>query len=380
MDLIELVKKLVSIPSHLGDGTNESKVADFIFEYLQQFKFLTVEKQYVDGNRYNIIAHDGYPPRLMFCSHMDTVQPPSGWHFDPYEGVISDGKLYGLGAGDMKGGLACALHALHDFETTHGIYYLFDVDEEYYFMGMRKFLESYNIAPQLAVFPEPGMRIWNGHRGLIEVAIRVRGISGHASRPTVGKNAILGLTNAVNALNRHLSTYDNPVLGSTSCNLAFIRGGLYGGEDEKGNVIIVEQANSIPDIAEATIDIRPSDATIRVQSVTDFLEAVLAEEGFQLEKVDNRIDYGSFFISPDRLTTFEDVVRDVLGEVTYEPKLDEQGFGEAQLLNEKSNAACVYFGPDNGKTGHKPDEYVVIETLFQVRQIFSRLISIYCSG
>jgi acetylornithine deacetylase/succinyl-diaminopimelate desuccinylase-like protein len=89
----------------------------------------------------------------------------------------------------MKGGIASLLSALPRTGRTNGLYLVFDVDEEYYFKGIDKFVESNRVNPAIAVFPEPGFRVSNGHRGVIEIEITVGGTTAHSSVPNKGKNA-----------------------------------------------------------------------------------------------------------------------------------------------------------------------------------------------
>ena len=81
---------------------------------------------------------------------------------------------------------------------------------------MLKFLEDYKIHPALAIFPEPGLQIANGHHGVIEVNFKVRGKSGHAARPQLGKNAVLGGYRAVEHLLQIFEQYHHPALGKTT--------------------------------------------------------------------------------------------------------------------------------------------------------------------
>jgi hypothetical protein len=135
MGLIELTRTLVAIPSYVDQGSDERRIGAFIFDYLQGLGTLRVEKQPVENGRFNVIAHDGHPPRLMFCCHTDTVPLSGNWQHDPFAGQIEGDRLYGLGACDMKGGTARLFHALQSFPETQGLFLLFDVDEECYFKG-----------------------------------------------------------------------------------------------------------------------------------------------------------------------------------------------------------------------------------------------------
>lgn len=378
MNLVELTQKLISIPSYVDQHTNEAKLAVFIESYLQELGYLRVERQAVEGERFNIIAHDGHPPRLMFCCHMDTVQPSGTWTHQPFSGDVERGQIYGLGAVDMKGGTACLLEALAAFRQTgtRGLYLLFDVDEEYEFKGMRRFVAEKQAHPELVVLPEPGFAIQNGHRGLLEMHIRVRGRSAHASRPRLGKNAILGATDAVRYLIKQLKQYSDPTMGASTCNLAAITGGI--AKEESGTVTIVGTSpNKVPDVADFVLDIRPASAALRAETVESILRQYLSKRGYDMDVLDVTLDYGSLFVPTSQLAPFETVVREALGSADY-ADIRSFGYGEGQMLNEQFGVPCVYFGPENGKMAHQPDEHVSIASLRKARDVFTRLIESYC--
>src|SRR2546426_446207 len=115
MDLVDITRKLVSIPSYVDAEVDERQIGDYIASYLQDLGYLQVMRQPVERGRFNVIAHDGHPPRLMFGCHMDTVLASGGWQHDPFGGEVVGDFLYGLGASDMKGGISCLLYALASF-------------------------------------------------------------------------------------------------------------------------------------------------------------------------------------------------------------------------------------------------------------------------
>jgi len=373
MDLIELTQKLISIRSYVDEETNERELGEWIFGYLLGLGNFHVEKQTVKDDRFNVIAHDGHSPRLMFCCHMDTVLASGQWLHPRFAGGTTDRKIYGLGAVDMKGGTASLLHALQSFAQTKGLFLLFDVDEEYDLKGILKFLEKYQITPELAVFPEPGdLEIHNGHRGLIEISFRVRGATAHASRPELGRNAILGATRAVQILTMRLGEYEHPVLGRSVCNLAHLHGGI----DEEGR--IGNQSNKIPDIAEVVLDLRPATPDLRAQRVLDIIREQLESNGFRMEQPETRLDFGSLYISQDNLRDFESLVRQQLGEAKY-ADIRFDGFGEGQLVNERLGVNCVYFGPGPKDIAHQVDEFVEISQLEKASAVYRALIAKYCA-
>jgi acetylornithine deacetylase/succinyl-diaminopimelate desuccinylase-like protein len=371
MRLVDLTRELIAIPSYLDDQTDENQIGEFIYDYLKDLDYLQTEKQPVENGRFNIVAHDGYPAHLMFCCHMDTVPPSGNWQHNPFGGEVEGDRLYGLGACDMKGGMASLLCALQSFESTQGLFLLCDVDEEYYFKGMRSFLESHIVNPELAVFPEPGLRITNGHRGLIELRFGVRGITGHAARPGSGRNAILGISRAVEQLLIALEDYQHPALGKTSCNLACLKGGVSHADGE-----VDCRANMIPDLAEAVLDIRPSISDLRAQTILKMLDEQIRAQGLSLENSEIVLDFGSLYTTREELSLFEHIVREVIGNVTYD-EISKGGYGEGQLLNETFGTSCVYFGPGPDNKAHQVDEYVSISELCQANRVIELLIKTY---
>lgn len=385
MDLVELAQKLVSIESYLDERTNEKEIGEFIYSYLRELNF-EVKKQIVEGERFNIIATDGHSPRLMFCCHMDTVHPGEGWTLDKFQGIIENNRLYGLGACDMKGGIASLLYALNSFKKTKGLLLLFDVDEEYDFKGMKKFIESFNYhSIELAVFPEPtDLKINNGQRGLIEIYFRTKGESGHAALASPEKNVILRTFHAIENLIRYLKEYTHPELGEPSCNLAYLMGGLDKGI-RKGNrqwlTDLGREGNVIPDISEAVIDIRTTNPEINAISTLNYLRSYLENNGFKMEGERIRHDYKSMFIPREQLLFVEKVICDVIGEQKPErlySNLKESGYGEKEMLYSKFKVPCIEFGPGPGKNAHSPNEYVNIPELSKVSEVFKKLIEIYC--
>src|SRR6188474_2981813 len=121
MDLFELTKKLIDIPSVTGA---EGELGDFIAGYLRNLGY-QVEQQPLAVERANIVANTGAPPRIVFSTHLDTVPPhiPSSEDSD---------YIYGRGACDAKGIIAAQIFAAEKLRAGgfRGVGLLFTVDEE----------------------------------------------------------------------------------------------------------------------------------------------------------------------------------------------------------------------------------------------------------
>jgi len=112
-EAVELTRDLVRIPSENPTGT-EARVAERLEDYLRRLG-LPVERDRVAEGRENVVTEiAGAPsqPALVFLNHMDTVPAGEGWTRDPFAAEFTEGKLWGRGTCDMKGGLAAALVAI----------------------------------------------------------------------------------------------------------------------------------------------------------------------------------------------------------------------------------------------------------------------------
>ena len=144
MNVIELTKKLISIPSYVEGEVDESGIGKFLDSFISKnLPELEVSRQALakGSERVNLICGKT-KPKLMVIGHIDTVQIQKGWATDPLKATIKDGNLYGLGAADMKGSIAAFLAALltvKDEIALSKLSLFFYCDEEYDFLGMKKF-------------------------------------------------------------------------------------------------------------------------------------------------------------------------------------------------------------------------------------------------
>ncbi len=378
MDTLQLTKKLISIPSYVSEKNNEKKIGDFIYEYLKQASFLTkVEKQKVEGERFNVIAADGSKPKLLLIAHMDTVEPRGWQRHNPFKGTVKGNKLYGLGSMDMKGGMAAILSALKSFKKTSGLMLLFYCDEEYDFKGMKKFIDKYKVSPRLSVSAEPtDLKIWNGARGIIKVSFQVEGLTAPASRPDQGKNAILGIAEAVKNLEKELKKYKTKKLGISTCNLAAISGGLKLEENRKGERAVSQKGDAVPDIVEVMLDIRSGRPNLKAKVVKNVLNNFLSRKGFKLIDFTIYHDLGAFHTNPKKLKSVEKIIKNSIGKVNY-LNLRQMGYQDIQMINEKFKVPAFSFGP-RGAHRHQPDEWVDIKDLDKTKKFYQNLISRHC--
>jgi succinyl-diaminopimelate desuccinylase len=387
--LTTLTKQLVSIPSYVDSKTNENKLEKFLYKYLKRnVPWLKIYRQKVEKNRYNLICTNSNDPSLVFICHMDTVKP-SGNKNKMLKPRIVGNKLYGLGAADMKAGIAAAFEALRGFKAPalnqclNNIALIFDCDEEYYFKGIKKVLSKYKWSPKLVIYPEPtDLEIVNGCRGLIEIELDVIGKTSHAGTPEKGTNAIEKAIKLVQKLRKGITKNDIKQLGKTTINLSSIKGGRF----QDGKITI--QANAVADIARILLDIRPADPDMDAEKVLRLINSIVKRLNVKSpsqrlvrlwrKRLTVNIDYKPYFINKNKLDDLEKAINASRLKVKYASNLQQKGFFEAALVASAWNCPAVSFGPI-GKC-HTEDEFVEISDLTKVKNIFANLINKFCKN
>lgn len=178
---------------------NELKLSQFIDHWITtNVSHVVKEKQPVSKNRINTIYSKGKGKKsVLLVGHLDTVPVVDGWITNPLKPVLKNGKLYGLGAWDMKAGLYMILQCLKKFEPHNiTLKVAFTVDEENYSEGAYHLVKSDFVKnTKLILVPEPGFDY--GHNGLTigrtgrsTYTIYIKGKSVHGSKSQEGINAI----------------------------------------------------------------------------------------------------------------------------------------------------------------------------------------------
>jgi len=359
MNLLELTQKIVSIPSFVDNNNDESVIADFLFDYLQSsLKRFTVEKQYIDEKRFNIIALTSKNPKIIFISHMDTVLPSE----NKAKNLIKNNKLFGLGSCDMKAGLSSSIIACQNTQNNN-VGLILDCDEEYSFKGIKKIISEYKFKPEIVIFPEPtNLQILNGCRGLLEISFNVFGKSAHASTPTLGKNAIENTVYLVDNVKRMLPK-------NSSINLSY----LNGGKNINKNVVV--QANSVPDIAKVLIDIRFS-KSISSQQIIKLFFRQARKQGIKIKNFKINLNYPPFETPKKNLRKIISIIKKKQNATSYSD-FNKTGFFEASFIAKKWACPIIAFGPGPKEKAHQKNEFVYINQLKKTTKIFEEIIKSY---
>ncbi len=244
MNKYTILKDLIKFNT-IKDKENK-EIIDYIEKYLSKLNFKTEYK-----GKY-LIMSIGENFKLGFLGHTDTVEYIEGWNNSPFELTKKDDKLYGLGACDMKGGIAGMLEAISKIDFTklkYGMKLYFTYDEEIGFGGTYDIINTKESFPEIMIFGEPtNNEMLVGSKGLLEYGLKFKGIKAHSSNPAKGKsanmNAIKFLTELDNFYNEEIKIFNEPSyeVSYTTMNVGTINGG--------------SAKNSVSANCEVTIDFR----------------------------------------------------------------------------------------------------------------------------
>ncbi|MBI4029375.1 MAG: M20 family metallopeptidase [Candidatus Blackburnbacteria bacterium] len=375
MDTLQLTQKLISIPSFVDQSNSEGKLGLWLFDYLNtQFPYLRVEKQQVSTGRFNIIAKDKFPTRVVICDHIDTVQVGNGWNTNPFDPVLKGNKLYGLGATDTKGNVASILSAVKAVGPTKGLMLVFYVDEEYDFAGAKKFVSKYknNLSPEIIASGDGGsLEIGNACRGLIEVIFAVRGKAGHAGNPQSGNNAVSGAFEIYQEVQKWLTQFSAKELGLSTSNLPWITGG----QSKPNSQELGREGNVIPDYCEFAIEVRNASTKLNAKKLVKHVVLSARKKNLKVEKVKIRHDLGAWITKPSDLAPVSKVFN-----LTKSGFTRSQGYVDLQMFWEAfGKPTCFTFGAGVGSVAHKPNEYIDIRNLEKGEKYWTAFIKEYCS-
>lgn len=233
--LIDLLRDLVAIDSvnpDLAPGARgEAEIASHCADWMRRAGFDVELQEAAPGrpNAIGVIEGSTPGPTLMFCGHIDTVGVDG--MAAPFTPEVRNGRLYGRGSQDMKGGVAAMMDAARrasDHWTTGRLIVACVCDEEYESLGAQALVRTWTA--DAAVVTEPtGLAIAVTHKGFAWIDIETRGRAAHGSRPADGRDAILRMGRVLarlESLNADLAGRDaDPLTGPPSLHASIISGG-----------------------------------------------------------------------------------------------------------------------------------------------------------
>ncbi|MDA0332329.1 MAG: succinyl-diaminopimelate desuccinylase [Proteobacteria bacterium] len=320
----------------------------------------------------NLFARRGQDgPHFAFAGHTDVVPvgDDSAWRHAPFSGALEDGKLFGRGAADMKGGIAAFVAAVRQFVDLHpagSISLIITGDEEgdaeYGTVKMVEWMKAHNHLPDLCVVGEPtnpqrlGDVIKNGRRGSLSCQLRVDGVQGHVAYPHLADNPIVRLLAMLAPVNGVTLDDGNDYFDASSAHVTTIDTG-----NKAGNVI--------PATVSASFNIR-FNTEQRADDLISWLEDHFDQVGGQWQ-ADWRVSAQPFVTPAGPLT---DLMKAAIGEVTgmVAELSTSGGTSDARFITHLCPVA--EFGLV-GQTMHKVDEHVSIDDIDQLTAIYLAMLS-----
>lgn len=259
-DTTPLLADLVRLPSVNPMGrtnipteiTLEHRVTAYLEAKLQELG-ITTERQTVAPGRDNLIAR--FQPAeptfsVIWECHQDTV-PIDGMIVEPFGAAITDGKLSGRGACDVKAGAAAMLSAFARLVQENptraaAVTLAFTVDEEHTFLGVQYLMQS-GVRADCAIVAEPTqLNIVSSHKGVVRWQIETQGVACHSSRPDQGINAVYRMGRVLTGIDTYarnlMASRTDPLLGPPTLSVGMIQGGV--------------SPNTVPDACRIEIDRR----------------------------------------------------------------------------------------------------------------------------
>lgn len=322
---------------------------------------------------HNLVAHIGSgSPHVGFFGHVDVVPPGDGWTLDPFAGELRGDVLYGRGACDMKGAIACFVAAVSRFceSRRHGfpgtISVLLTGDEEHDSDGgaaqMLPHLAAMGDAPDICIVGEPtshrtpGDTIKIGRRGQMCGTVRARGVQGHSAYPDRADNPLPRLL-------RFLSQLGETALDQGSAHFAPSTVSITSVDVDN------PATNLTPAQAEARFDIRFNDCHTRA-SLESRLRRLAAGQLSAAHELELRCTAEPFVCTPGR---WHEVISRAVREVIGRPPEMSTGGGTSDARFIHPYCPVVELGLV-GASMHRPDEHVSLADLDSLTTIYTLML------
>jgi acetylornithine deacetylase len=380
LETTRLLRDLVALPSvnPMGRPLQGPDLFEHrVTAYLEQF-FVSLgvrfERQPIQPLRDNIVAYFEPPGALrtfVFEAHQDTV-PTDNMTIDPFGARIEDGRLYGRGACDIKGGMAAMLAAFARLvrEKPAGaarVVMACTVDEEFTFLGVQRLaagdLSGGNKHPVGAIVAEPtDLHIVNTHKGAVRWHLITHGQSCHSSRPELGVNAIYLMAEVLPHVARHAdelrATRIDPVLGPATLSVGRIDGGT--------------SVNTVADRCQIEIDRRLVPGEDGRAAVADLLAHLRGRVPEHIRYECSEPWLSSPALSPDLSADLTVRLGRAIDAVRGGHRVMGVPYGTDASKLALAGVPSVVFGPGDIARAHTCDEWVPLDEVGQASEILYR--------
>ncbi|MFA4989576.1 MAG: M20 family metallopeptidase [Candidatus Omnitrophota bacterium] len=366
--LIKLVQKLIKINSENPPG-NEAPIAAFLRRYIEGLGLRTRIYEF-QKNRSNLVAYLERPENtraLLITPHLDTVPAGKSWAGGPFTAKITNHKIYGLGATDCKGNLACAVEVMNSLVEDkkalgYNLIFAATADEECGSeRGLLPLLDKKILRPDAAlVLDADDFEIIITQKGLIHLKVKIEGKRAHGAYPYLGVNAIDIALDVINRIKRYKFSYrKNKYLKPPTINIGTLRGG--------------DKVNVVADWCEFELDFRFLPGT-RPEDILDILKAILKKctRNFKIEILGIQQPY-SISAKHPLVSYLNNAMRSCRVQAHLE---GSEGATVISFFQDK-NIPAIASGFGCAGCAHSSNEYVKISNLYKGAQVLEKFLTTY---
>ena len=343
-DAIVLLKQLIATQSF---SREENLTGDVLEEFFRErsIPFLRkINNLWARNKHFNKDL-----PTVLLNSHHDTVKPNPSWTLNPFEPLVKDGKLFGLGSNDAGGCLVSLLATFYYFynrsDLKFNVLFVASAEEEISGKNGLELLLKENDLPEIsfAIVGEPTeMHLAIAEKGLMVVDCTAHGVAGHAAREE-GENAIYKAIKDINWIQHYEFPKVSPVLGKMKMSVTMINAG--------------KQHNVVPDSCNFTIDCRVTEQYT--------LEETLATIQ---QNIESQVDARSIRLKPSSIPMEHPIVQAgiEIGRNTYgSPTTSDQAVLDCQSLK---------MGPGHSGRSHTADEFIYLSEIEEGIDLYIKML------
>jgi acetylornithine deacetylase/succinyl-diaminopimelate desuccinylase family protein len=376
--VVDLTKALVAVDTRNPPG-NEAPIEGVVRDALSPHRPSWTSVEPAPG-RLSLIAEvphpDGPDPgrrTLIVNGHLDVVPVnAAAWSHDPFDPQVMDGRLYGRGSADMKGGVAAAICALETLGAAgvapacNIVFHLVADEERGGRLGTLALLEQGLITGDVCLVPEPtDLQLCVAERGLLQARIHVAGRPGHGSRPREGISAIEHAAHLVLAL--HAADFggeEHPLLGRPTANIGTISGGSTFNTVAESCVVGIDR-RVLPGATAASTE-------AEIRALIDRAGVAGLRYQFDLDT------FGEASEMPGDDPWVKQVGDAVSRATGVTPSIIGMTFTtDARFVRNQAGIPTVVCGPGAIDQAHGDDEFVAVERLVDATVAFAELFASY---
>jgi putative selenium metabolism hydrolase len=380
-DMIRFLRDMIAIPSE------SCRERDVILRIKTEMEKLGFDEIHIDAMG-NIRGRVGSGKRIIAMdAHIDTVGvgDPAAWKWDPYQGKLENGIIWGRGASDQEGGMTSMVYGARiikdlGLEGDYSLWITGTVQEEDCDGLCWQYLIREGILnPEVVIITEPtNLNVYRGHRGRMEIGVTTKGISCHGSAPDRGRNAVYMMARIVHEI-EHLNTRlkDDPFLGKGTVTVSYIE-------------CNTPSLCAVPDRAYIHLDRRLTRGETRESAVAEVKDAIgraAVEATVEVLKYavpsytglvyETDKYYPTWVLEPDHpaCITGVEVCRQVLKK---EPRLDKWTFSTNGVATMgMMGIPTIGFGPANEVYAHSVDDQVPSDDLVKAAAFYAAFPLLY---